>query len=78
MGHKTSWESCEFVNTARTSVIDVMVSVFQLTIGLNMAQVIAYISSTTVILVRCKGTIFNPAPKYVAYLVTKQVPITVL
>jgi hypothetical protein len=39
MGHKTSWSSCEFVHKGRTSIIDVMIGVFQLTIGMNMSQV---------------------------------------
>jgi hypothetical protein len=39
MGHKSTWKSCEFVNQGRTSLIDIMVSVFQLNIGMNMSQV---------------------------------------
>jgi hypothetical protein len=39
MGHKTTWKSCEFVNKGRTSILDVMISTFQLTIGINMTQV---------------------------------------
>jgi hypothetical protein len=40
VGHKNTWDSCEFTNKTRTSVLDIMISVFQLTIGLNMSQVI--------------------------------------
>ena len=40
VGHKNIWDSCEFANKTRTSVLDIMISVFQLTIGLNMSQVI--------------------------------------
>ena len=39
VGHKNIWDSCEFANKTRTSVLDIMISVFQLTIGLNMSQV---------------------------------------
>jgi hypothetical protein len=35
-----TWDSCEFTNKTRTSVLDIMISVFQLTVGLNMSQVI--------------------------------------
>jgi hypothetical protein len=38
-GHQTSWQSCELLNKGRTSVIDIMISVMQLVIGLNMSQV---------------------------------------
>ena len=34
-----TWNSCEFVNKGRTSILDVMISTFQLTIGLPMTQV---------------------------------------
>jgi hypothetical protein len=39
MGHKSTWKSCEFLNKGRTSILDVMISTFQLTIGINMTQV---------------------------------------
>jgi hypothetical protein len=39
IGHRTTWDSCEFTNKTRTSIIDIMISTFQLTIGLNMSQV---------------------------------------
>jgi hypothetical protein len=39
VGHKNIWDSCEFANKTRTSILDIMISVFQLTIGLNMSQV---------------------------------------
>jgi hypothetical protein len=39
MGHRTVWVSCEMVNKTRTSIIDIMISVMQLVIGLNMSQV---------------------------------------
>jgi hypothetical protein len=39
IGHNLTWKSCEFVNKGRTSILDVMISVFQLSIGLNMSQV---------------------------------------
>jgi hypothetical protein len=39
-GHKNIWESCEFTNKTRTSVIDIMIGVYQLVIGLNMSQVL--------------------------------------
>jgi hypothetical protein len=39
MGHKSSWSSCEFVNHGRTAIIDVIISVLQLVIGMNMSQV---------------------------------------
>ena len=39
VGHKNIWDSCEFANKNRTSILDIMISVFQLTIGLNMSQV---------------------------------------
>jgi hypothetical protein len=42
-GHRNIWESCEFTNKTRTSVIDIMIGVYQLVIGLNMSQVLLWI-----------------------------------
>jgi hypothetical protein len=54
-GHKTTWKSGEFVNKGRTSVIDVMISVMQLVIGLNMSQVNGGIFKITFILIGMIG-----------------------
>jgi hypothetical protein len=42
MGHKTSWQNCEFYNDSRTSVLDIKIAVLQLVIGLNMTQEINF------------------------------------
>jgi hypothetical protein len=38
MGHKTSFNTCDFFNNSRTSEIDVKISALQLAIGLSMTQ----------------------------------------
>jgi hypothetical protein len=38
MGHRTSIQTCEFLNQGRTSAIDVRISVLQLVIGISMSQ----------------------------------------
>jgi hypothetical protein len=38
MGHKTSFNTCQFFNNNRTSEVDVKISALQLAIGLSMTQ----------------------------------------
>jgi hypothetical protein len=38
MGHKTSFQTCDFYNQNRTSALDVKISVLQLVTGLSMSQ----------------------------------------